>query len=72
VKADIKLEKPNDLRATVSITLTLQQWVELRDSMKDLPYYGGAQALREAVYQLVDKACTAYGYEPEKEGEENG
>jgi hypothetical protein len=67
VKADIKLEKPNDLRATVSITLTLQQWVELRDSMKDLPYYGGAQALREAVYQLVDKACTVYRYEPEVE-----
>lgn len=70
MKATIELENPNDLRATISMTLTLEDWVKLRTQMDGMPYYGGAQELRQAITVLTNKACANFQYEPEEQAAE--
>lgn len=67
MKALLDIEKPNSVKATISLTLTLEQWIELKGQLKDAPLYGASGELKDAVNQLIMKLCSTIGYYPEAE-----
>lgn len=56
MKAKIAITNPNKIEATISLTMTLEQWQDLRKEMKDMPFYGATQALRGSIDELVEKS----------------
>jgi hypothetical protein len=70
MRAQAQFSKPGEIEATIEVTATLKQWEELREHIKDAPYYGIAGKLSSAIVDLSLKLCGRVGYEPpEQEGE---
>lgn len=68
MKATISVTNPDEIEATISITLTLKQWVELRKEIKDVAFYGPGHQLRSAIDELsqkVNKVFSFYEGDPE-------
>ena len=71
MRADISIDNPARVSATISITMTLEQWSELRKGIKDAPYYGPAQTLRQAIDELSEKMGEVFSfYDTPEEPEE--
>lgn len=53
MKAKIEINDPLAIVASVTLTMSVRQWQELRDSMRDAPFYGPWQQVRDAVRDLT-------------------
>lgn len=53
MKADIRAEKPGEIEFTVTLTMPLKNWIELRDSLSEK---WPATDLRYAINQMVHQA----------------
>ena len=60
MKATIRLAKPEDVEATISLTMTLLQWKELRTSIAEDKLYEPGGKLREAIDDLVRQATRVF------------
>ncbi len=60
MKASMKLTKPDDVEATISLTMTLEQWKLLRVSVSDDPHYQPGGKLRATIDDLVSQATRAF------------
>jgi hypothetical protein len=60
MKASMKLTKPDDVEATITLTMTLAQWKLLRVSVVDDAGYQPGGKLREAIDDLVRQATKAF------------
>lgn len=65
MKAVMKFHKPQDIAATISLTMTMEQWGDLRERLKGAPYSGPAHWLREAIDDLHQRAARELRHEPE-------
>lgn len=55
MKAKISIVEPENVMASITLTMTVAGWRQLREAMAGEPYYGPAQQLREAVDDLTRK-----------------
>lgn len=55
MKANISVNSPEKIEATITLTFTLEQWKYIRESMKGMPFYGPSQQLRSATDELSEK-----------------
>lgn len=60
MKASMKLTKPDDVEATISLTMTLEQWKLLRTSVADEASYRPGGQLRQAIDNLVRQATMTF------------
>ncbi len=60
MKATMRLTKPDDVEATISLTMTLAQWKELRIPLAEDKNYRPGGKLREAIDDLVRQATRAF------------
>lgn len=67
MRAKASFTKPGGIEATITLTATLEKWQELREQLKDAPFYGVARDLNEAVSELTTKLCGWAQYEPPSE-----
>jgi hypothetical protein len=56
----MKLTKPDDVEATITLTMTLAQWKMLRASVLEDPGYQPGGKLRETIDDLVRQATKAF------------
>ncbi len=64
MKAELTIEKPQHVEATISFTFTLEQWVDVQKAMKDAPNYGPTGQIRSAIDVLAGKICRTLRYTP--------
>lgn len=60
MKASMKLTKPDEVEATISLTMTLEQWKLLRVSVSADQSYEPGGKLRQAIDDLVRQATKAF------------
>lgn len=65
MRANVEISNPAAVSATISFTMTLEQWVQLRKDMKDAPFYGPAMTLRNAIDELSDRVNKVFHFECE-------
>lgn len=53
MRAKIEINNPKEIVASVTLTMSVEKWQALRDSMKDAPFYGPWQHVRDAVRDLT-------------------
>lgn len=56
MKAQVKIDNPGEIQATLTLSMTLDQLLALRGALKDAPFYGPPQWVREAIDTLTTKA----------------
>ena len=64
MRATAKFTKPGDIEVTITMTASLEKWQELRDDLKEAPFYGLARDLRGAVDDMTIKLMGCVNYEP--------
>ncbi|MCT7662359.1 hypothetical protein [Shinella kummerowiae] len=62
MKAHIAFVDPKNIEASVTLTMTVERWMDLRKAMDGQPYYGAAQQLRAAVDDLVERVGRRIDY----------
>lgn len=65
MRAVLKFKEPRDIAATISLTMTMEEWSDLKAILSAAPFYGPAQWLREAINDLHQRATVQLQYEPE-------
>lgn len=60
MKATLRLAKPEDVEATISLTMTLAQWKLLRVSVSADAFHEPGGTLRGAIDDLVRQATRAF------------
>lgn len=60
-RATFKIEKPKELQATLTMTMTLGQWLDVDRSLQaGGPAYGPVAWLREAIGDVARQAITCF------------
>lgn len=65
MKAKIEIVDPKKILASVTLTMSVEHWQELRKAMDGQPFYGPARHLRDAVDELVGKVASKINYSAE-------
>lgn len=60
MKAALRLTNPDAVEATISLTMTLEQWKILRVSLASDQHYEPGGKLRQAIDDLVRQATRAF------------
>lgn len=60
MKASLKLTNPDEVEATISLTMTLEQWKLLRASVSSDQHYEPGGKLRQAIDDLVRQATRTF------------
>ncbi len=60
MKASLRLTNPDLVEATISMTMTLEQWKLLRASLASEQHYEPGGKLRQAIDDLVRQATRAF------------
>lgn len=60
MKARFRIEAPNKLEATITMTFTLEQWQEISAGLQKGPSYGPVYQIREAIQDLVRSATKEF------------
>ena len=63
MKARFMIENPDNIEATIKITMTVKEWVELRDQLE---HKWPSSRLSDAITSVVIEARKVY-YAPEKD-----
>ncbi len=70
-RAVTKITNPDSIEVTISFTLTVANWKNLRKQIDNVEYHGPAHWLREAINDLTRKVERELDYtEPEDETKE--
>jgi hypothetical protein len=56
VKAQFKAERPNEIAMTMTLTMTLGEWCEIAEHLKDTRHYRPDGKLLEAIRTMARKA----------------
>lgn len=56
MKVEIRTEGAQDIRLTLTCTMTLAQWERLSDLLKDQPYHSDASSFHRAISEAVGHA----------------
>lgn len=62
MKAAIEIVEPKKVVASITLTMSVEAWQDLRKALDDQPLYGPAQQLRAAVDDLVQKVAYKINY----------
>lgn len=61
---ELRAENPAAVRFTLTMTLSLAEWVKLRDSFGNVQPNYGVTTMKNAIYSMVRQAEDRFGYEP--------
>ncbi len=64
MKAELTIENPGELMATMAFTFSLSQWVEIQKVLKGTPHYGPTGLMKNAIDDLAAKACDTLRFVP--------
>ena len=67
MRAKVTIFNPAAISATISVTMTLEQWAQLRKDMKDAPSYGPAGNLKNAIDELSSSMNKVFHYEADED-----
>lgn len=56
MKAEFKLTRPDDAEAKMTITATIHQWKNIKQSLEKMTYHSDAAAFSYMVRDLIEKA----------------
>lgn len=65
MKAELKIENPGTISATIAFTFTLEQWQEVDKALTGAPLYGPTGEIKEAVRDLFNRVCGKLQYFPD-------
>jgi len=60
IRGTVRLEDPDSMEATVSITMTIKQWKEVRDQTSDVQMHP-TSILRHIIWSVISKAEQGFG-----------
>lgn len=66
MKAELKFDRPADIEATIAFTFTLEQWQAIDKALSASPSYGPTGHVKQAVTDLLRRACDKLHYSPEE------
>lgn len=66
MRARLKIEKPEDIEATITMTMTLQEWELLRDQLKQAH---PSWRLASVIDDLLSQGRKVFWAEPAQDGE---
>lgn len=59
--------KPEEIQFELRATMTLKEWLKIKDALKDSPAYGPTYWLWEAIVKMTQDASQTYRYYPDEE-----
>lgn len=60
MKADLKLTRPDDVEATISMTMTLGEWKVLRAALAEEKHYEPGGRLKTVIEDLIRQASRVF------------
>lgn len=60
MKADLKLTRPDDIEATITMTMTLGQWKLLRAALAEEKHYEPGGRLNTVIEDLIRQASRVF------------
>lgn len=64
---EMSASKPEEIQFELRATMTLGEWLKIKDALKDSPAYGPAYWLWESIVKMTQDASQTYSYYPEEE-----
>lgn len=62
IRAEIAVATPAEVAMTMTITMTLKDWIELRNALPVSDHWHPVQQLHRAVDELTRKACKSFDF----------
>lgn len=69
MKAKIEIVDPSEVVASITLTMTVQEWKALKSALDSQPLYGPAQRVRDAVFALTCRVEQAINFDAPEESQ---
>ncbi len=63
MRAEIRIERPGEIPARLTLTMTLDELREIREKLGTVPLYGPVGWLRDAINDLERKASAGFRFD---------
>lgn len=63
-KYSMRAEIPSEVRFTLTMTMSLEDWVKLGRAFGNVQYQHGVESLKQAISDMVRQAEARFEYEP--------